>query len=52
MFGHELPVNMDIDQVECEPRQDNNEPKLVSLNNLDLSLNDGAYRYLLPPWKE
>lgn len=26
MFGHESPVNMDIDQVECEPRQDNNEP--------------------------
>ena len=52
MFGHELPVNMDIDQVECEPRQDNNEPKLVSLNNLDLSLNDGAYKYFLPPWKE
>lgn len=26
MFGHELPVDMDIDQVEREPSQDNNEP--------------------------
>lgn len=26
MSGHELPVNMEIDEVECEPSQDNNEP--------------------------
>lgn len=26
MFGNELPVDMEIDQVECEPCQDSNEP--------------------------
>ena len=24
--GHELPVNMDIDQFQCEPSQGNNDP--------------------------